>query len=104
MPVTDLLLEGVELMLLGMGSVFVFLTTLVLVLKGMSRLAQALAPEEAVAGTASPNRMKMMSYLRLYPPRLPDIVLSISDLSGVDAATHSTFQPNYNDRKSETNA
>lgn len=53
MPVTDLLVDGVELMLLGMGSVFVFLTTLVLVLKGMSRLAQALAPQEVVAGVAS---------------------------------------------------
>jgi len=48
MPVTDLLLEGVGLMLLGMGSVFVFLATLVLVLKGMSRLARMLAPEEAI--------------------------------------------------------
>ncbi|MCB1867238.1 MAG: OadG family protein [Gammaproteobacteria bacterium] len=53
MPVTSLLLEGVELMLLGMGSVFVFLAALVIVLKGMSRLAQALAPEEIAAGVAS---------------------------------------------------
>lgn len=53
MPVTELLIEGVELMLLGMGSVFIFLAVLVFVLKGMSRLAQALAPEELTAGVAS---------------------------------------------------
>lgn len=52
MPVNDLLMEGVELMLLGMGSVFIFLTVLVLALKGMSLLAQTLAPEEAVVGLA----------------------------------------------------
>ncbi|MCB1753204.1 MAG: OadG family protein [Gammaproteobacteria bacterium] len=54
MPVTDLLMEGVELMLLGMGSVFVFLAILVLLLKGMSRLALTLAPEEVAIGVASP--------------------------------------------------
>ncbi|MCB1830336.1 MAG: OadG family protein [Chromatiaceae bacterium] len=53
MPVTDLLIEGVELMFLGMGSVFIFLAVLVFVLKGMSRLAQAMAPEELPAGAVS---------------------------------------------------
>jgi len=53
MPVTELLKEGVELMLLGMGSVFVFLTMLVLALKLMSRLAQALAPQEAVVSSST---------------------------------------------------
>jgi len=47
MPVADLLLEGVKLMVLGMGTVFVFLMLLVVAMTGMSRLARILAPEEA---------------------------------------------------------
>ncbi len=45
MAVTDLLLEGVKLMLLGMGTVFTFLMLLVVAMTGMSRLARILAPE-----------------------------------------------------------
>ena len=40
--VTDLVLQGVELMLLGMGLVFGFLTLLVFTLRGMSLLADRL--------------------------------------------------------------
>ena len=39
MPVSDLLVNGVELMLLGMGIVFVFLLILVLALNVMSRIS-----------------------------------------------------------------
>ena len=49
MLISDLLLEGVNLMLLGMGIVFVFLTILVLAMIGMSRLARALEGEEVHA-------------------------------------------------------
>ncbi len=43
MVVTDLLMDGVNLMLLGMGIVFLFLSVLVLALNGMSRLTRVLA-------------------------------------------------------------
>lgn len=44
MASTNLVLEGVELMLFGMGSVFVFLTLLVLSIRIMSRLLERFAP------------------------------------------------------------
>jgi oxaloacetate decarboxylase gamma subunit len=42
MPISEQLLQGVELMLLGMGIVFTFLMVLVVVMTGMSRMAQAI--------------------------------------------------------------
>jgi oxaloacetate decarboxylase gamma subunit len=53
MPISDLLLAGLELMLIGMGIVFGFLTALVFVLHGMSRLASLLDKTPAV-GAAGP--------------------------------------------------
>jgi oxaloacetate decarboxylase gamma subunit len=50
---TDLVLQGVELMLLGMGIVFGFLTALVFTLRGMSLLADWLDSGE-VAQPAVP--------------------------------------------------
>ncbi len=44
MTPSELLLEGVELMLFGMGFVFVFLVLLVLAIRVMSRLIDAFAP------------------------------------------------------------
>lgn len=48
----ELMLEGLKLMLLGMGSVFIFLLMLVICMKLMSMLAQFLQPVE-VSPTAS---------------------------------------------------
>ncbi|MCU7796149.1 MAG: OadG family protein [Candidatus Thiodiazotropha sp. (ex Semelilucina semeliformis)] len=39
MPITDMLMSGVSLMLVGMGIVFTFLLVLVFTMKGMSKLA-----------------------------------------------------------------
>lgn len=51
--VTDLLIQGTELMLLGMGIVFTFLTVLVFTLRGMSRLAEWL--DDTPPGSATPE-------------------------------------------------
>jgi len=53
MAVADLLMEGVILMVLGMGSVFIFLVSLVLAMYGMSRLAHRLSPDELIIETPS---------------------------------------------------
>jgi len=45
MPVTEMLMSGVSLMILGMGIVYIFLLVLVFVMKGMSKLAVLLEPQ-----------------------------------------------------------
>ena len=49
MQVESLLGQGLDLMLIGMGTVFVFLTLLVFATKAMSAVAQRLQPVSAVA-------------------------------------------------------
>ncbi len=50
---SDLMMQGVNLMLLGMGSVFIFLTALVTAMYGMSALARALSREEIHEGVST---------------------------------------------------
>lgn len=45
--------QGVDLMIFGMGSVFVFLTLLVIVTKIMSAVVQRIAPEKTLVTTAA---------------------------------------------------
>ena len=55
MPVTDLMMEGVQLMVLGMGIVFTFLVVLVGAMTAMSRIGMTLekeAPKSAGITTA----------------------------------------------------
>ena len=49
MPVTDMMMDGVSLMLIGMGIVYIFLTVLVFAMKGMSRLAILLGERQGSA-------------------------------------------------------
>ncbi len=51
MPIVDLLMSGVNLMLVGMGIVFIFLLMLVFTMKAMSRLAAYIAERQGSAGT-----------------------------------------------------
>ncbi len=71
MPVTDLLLEGVELMVLGMGTVFTFLILLVVVMMGMSRFARIFDSGDAsvesalttAAGPISPEDQELAAVI-----------------------------------------
>ena len=49
------MVEGLKLMLLGMGSVFIFLLMLVISMKLMSRLAQFLQPSEVAPTAIQPH-------------------------------------------------
>lgn len=50
MPVADLMMDGLKLMALGMGIVFVFLLFLVLLMTLMSRVAQAIGDDSTAGG------------------------------------------------------
>ena len=54
MTPSELLLEGVELMLFGLGFVFLFLILLVLVIRGMSRVIELFASKTPVPATVAP--------------------------------------------------
>ena len=49
---SNLLEQGIELMIYGMGTVFVFLAVLVVVTQGLSWLVQRFMPEKAVTVAA----------------------------------------------------
>jgi oxaloacetate decarboxylase gamma subunit len=49
MPITDMMMSGVKLMVVGMGIVFVFLLVLVFAMKGMSKLAMLFSERQAGA-------------------------------------------------------
>jgi oxaloacetate decarboxylase gamma subunit len=53
MPITDLLMSGINLMAIGMGIVFTFLLLLVFAMKGMSTLAMRVANRYGVPETTS---------------------------------------------------
>lgn len=54
MAISELITSGVELMILGMGIVFVFLTILIFTLRGMCALAAWLDDSESATQQAAP--------------------------------------------------
>jgi oxaloacetate decarboxylase gamma subunit len=55
MPMADLLMQGIELMFLGMGIVFCFLVLLVFMMQGMSWLAHRISGEEVYHAEPAPS-------------------------------------------------
>ena len=53
MPIEDLLLSGINLMIIGMGIVFTFLLVLVFAMKGMSKLAMIMVERQGAVDTHS---------------------------------------------------
>ncbi|HLD68634.1 MAG TPA: OadG family transporter subunit [Pseudomonas sp.] len=58
MTPSQLLLEGVELMLFGMGSVFLFLALLILAIRLIARLIERFAPPAPMPSAAAPLPVK----------------------------------------------
>ncbi len=51
MPISDMLMSGVSLMVVGMGIVFIFLLTLVFAMKGMSLVASFISERQGSSDT-----------------------------------------------------
>jgi len=62
MTPSQLLLEGVELMLMGMGAVFFFLALLILAIRLMARLIERLVPTAPLRAPAAPLPVKLAGY------------------------------------------
>ena len=59
----SLMSEGIELMLLGLGTVFVFLTLLVIITTGMSSLVQKYLPEPVPVTSSNSNKLDQNTLL-----------------------------------------
>ena len=57
----NLMLAGVELMLVGMGTVFVFLTLLVFATTLMSKIVMRIAPPTAIPAADGPSEEELVA-------------------------------------------
>ena len=68
---SQLLEQGVELMLVGMGTVFVFLATLVLAMGLMTRFANLIEPPVDDAGPSSEEVAAISAAIALHRKKKP---------------------------------
>ena len=65
----ELLAEGLQLMLVGMGTVFAFLTLLVFATHAMSRLVQHLFPASPISDTDEDHVAAITAAIKLHRER-----------------------------------
>jgi oxaloacetate decarboxylase gamma subunit len=83
MPVTDLLISGVNLMITGMGIVFAFLLILVFAMKGMSRFAMFVNERHGI-----PEHVSSQPLIKGQDGMRGDLVAAIAAAVNSYRATH----------------
>jgi oxaloacetate decarboxylase gamma subunit len=70
----DLFSQAIDLLILGMGFVFIFLTLLVFVTRGMSKIAMRLEPAVPVVSSTSESNIKTTPANNLNDPQLIAVI------------------------------
>jgi len=74
----DIVAQGVELMLYGMGTVVLFLALLVVAIVTMSRFVNSYFPEEESSATAALQKLRGRTQAQPQPADDPNLVAVIS--------------------------
>ncbi|MBT3024549.1 MAG: OadG family protein [Candidatus Thiodiazotropha sp. (ex Lucina aurantia)] len=83
MPITDLLMSGINLMVTGMGIVFTFLLILVFAMKGMSKFAMFVTERHG-----APERVSSQPVIKGQEGMRGDLVAVIAAAINSYRATH----------------